>query len=132
MSLKSKNGKKYYYIIQGANISKKHRDLENHMIDHFFYKNLNWDEHRVALQEQINSFYTKYGKSFCKKNGEDEIYYDLTSSINNTENTIIYSIEKKRLDCFLLFVISICRLFTLYLIISISKKCLRITLNLLN
>jgi hypothetical protein len=103
MSLKSKNGKKYYYIIQGANISKKHRDLENHMIDHFFYKNLNWDEHRVALQEQINSFYTKYGKSFCKKNGEDEIYYDLTSSINNTENTIIYSIEKKRLDCFLLF-----------------------------
>jgi len=36
MSSKSKNGKKDYYIIQRANISKKQRDLEKHMIDHFF------------------------------------------------------------------------------------------------
>lgn len=105
MSSKSGKEKIDYYIIQGANISKKHRDLEKHMIDHFFYKNLDWDEHRVALKDKINS-YKKKGKSFCKKIGYNEnIFFDFEShiNINDEKNTIIYSIEERILDCILLF-----------------------------
>lgn len=100
MSSNSRQEKKDYYIIRGVDISKTQSDLEQHMIDHFFYEKLDWDqlEHRVALKERINSFKQKSGKLFC---GEGD--FGLTSHIGNTENTIIYSMEKKRLDCVLLF-----------------------------
>jgi len=102
MSSKS-NNKKQYYIIRGDKISPKQKALETHMIDHFFYENLDWNEHRVALQEQIESFDIAYGKSFCANNGEVNTYFGLTSRIDNPKNTVIYSMEKGRLDCVLLF-----------------------------
>jgi len=104
MSSKSKQGKKHYYIIRGVDIPKKQSDLEDHMIDHFFYENLDWNEHRVALQERIHS-YSDWKKTFCAKDrytGMDT-YFSLTYYISNTLNTIIYSIEGTHLDCVLLF-----------------------------
>ena len=104
MSVKSKQVTKQYYIIRGDNISKKHHDLEQDMIKDFSYKNLDWDkrEHRTALIEQILSFDDRRGKLFC---GAVGTRVGLTSQIDqdNQPNTIIYSIEKKRLDCVLLF-----------------------------
>ena len=104
MSSKSKHGKKKYYIIRGVDIPKKQSDLEDHMIDHFFYENLDLNEHRVSLQERIHS-YSDWTKTFCatfRYTGMDT-YFSLTNYISNTLNTIIYSTEGKHLDCVLLF-----------------------------
>ena len=104
MSVKSKQVTKQYYIIRGDNISKKHNDLEQHMIEDFFYEILDWDkrEHRTALIEKILSFNERRRKLFC---GVVGTHVGLTSQIDqdNQPNTIIYSIEQNRLDCVLLF-----------------------------
>ena len=107
MSSKSKQQTKYYYIICGDKdkVSKKQQDLEKHMIDNFFYKNLDWDENRLALQERIKS-YENFQQSFCAKNKNTgmDTDYGLINYISNSSNTVIYSIENKTIvDCVLLF-----------------------------
>ena len=124
----SSNSKHDYFIIRADNdeISKKQRDLEQHMIDDFSYKEENWDSgekisdshekrkkdnlsYRKALHERINYFdYNILGitiSTFCAADHYSGMntYASLTNYLYNTKNTVIYSIENKILDCVLLF-----------------------------
>jgi len=117
------DNKKDYYIIRAVDnkkISGKQHELEEHMINNYNYKILDWEngEHRLALQEQINGIST-WISSLCAVDhfsGMDTTL-SLTNYISNTSNTIIYSMEnhddktktkrkrkpKKIIDCVLLF-----------------------------
>jgi len=111
------NSKTQYYIIRADEdkISDQQKALETHMIKNFSYNELKWDDktsYRKNLIERIDS-YGNWISSFCAVNhftGMDTTL-SLTNYIYNTSNTIIYSIEKKKirginktiLDCVLLF-----------------------------
>jgi hypothetical protein len=64
---------------------------------------LTWGENRLALKEQIESYEMPSGKSFCSKDGEVNTYFDLTRHINNSKNTVVYSIDNDDIDCVLVF-----------------------------